>query len=112
MNSKERTQPLRLLEYFEEYFDGTLGNWYTDTFNLDINPGSKTFNSKYYLVPILNKETFSKDLKRLAKIGLSAPVHQSQYRILVFIIPKKEGTARFITDYCRLNHQLVRNPYP
>ena len=40
------------------------------------------------------------------------PVHQSQYGTPVFIIPKKEGTARFTTDYRRLNHQLVRKPYP
>ena len=24
----------------------------------------------------------------------------------------KEGTVRFITDHHRLNHKLVRNPYP
>ena len=29
-----------------------------------------------------------------------------------FIIPKKEGTLMFITDYLRLNHQLVRKPHP
>ena len=31
--------------------------------------------------------------------------------MLVFIIPKKEGTVRFITDYLRLNQKLVRKPY-
>ena len=40
------------------------------------------------------------------------PVQQSQYGTPVFIIPKKEGNMNFITDYCRLNRQLVRKPYP
>ena len=40
------------------------------------------------------------------------PVHKSQYSPTVFIIPNKEGTVRFITDYCRLNQELVRKPYP
>ena len=40
------------------------------------------------------------------------PVHQSQCGTPVFIIPKKEGIVRFITDYHRLNQQLVRNPSP
>ena len=40
------------------------------------------------------------------------PVKKSQYGTPVFIIPKKEGTLRFITDYRRLNQQLVRKPYP
>ena len=29
----------------------------------------------------------------------------------VFIIPKKEGTVRFITYYQNLNHKIIRNPY-
>ena len=39
-------------------------------------------------------------------------VQQSQYGTPVFIIPKKEGTVRFITDYRRINQKLVRKPYP
>ena len=35
-----------------------------------------------------------------------------QYGTPVFIIPNKEGTVRFITDYRRINHQLVRKLYP
>ena len=40
------------------------------------------------------------------------PVQQSQYGTPLFIIPKKEGTVRFIMDYHRLNQKLVRKPYP
>ena len=40
------------------------------------------------------------------------PVQQSQYGTPVCIIPKKESTVRFMMDYCRLNQQLVRKPYP
>ena len=93
-------------------FDGTLGYWDTDPVDLELNPGSKPFNSKYYPVPRINKETFHKYLKRLVKIGVLTPVQQSQYDTPVFIIPKKEGDMRFITDYRRLNHKLVRKPYP
>ena len=64
------------------------------------------------MVPRINKEKFRKDLKRLVEIGVLTPVQQSQYGTPVFIIPKKGGTVRFILDYCRLNQQLVRKPYP
>ena len=40
------------------------------------------------------------------------PLQQRQHGTPVFIIPKKEGTVRFISDYHRLNHKLVRKPYP
>ena len=68
LNDEERTHLLRLLEEFEYLFDGTLGDWDTDPVELELKPGSKPCNSKYYLVPIINKDTFRKELKRLLKI--------------------------------------------
>ena len=111
LNAEERTQLLSLIEDSEDLFDGTLGDWSTGLVDLDLKPGSKPFNSRYYPVPRINKETFSKELKHLVEIGVLTPVQQSQYGTPVFIIPKKEGAVRFITEYHRLDHKLVRKPY-
>ena len=73
LNVEERTQLLRLLEDFEDLLDDNLGDWDTEPANLEIKPGSKPLNSKYYPVPIINKETFRKELKRLAEIGVLNP---------------------------------------
>ena len=62
LNYEEITQLLRHLKYFEGLFDGTLEDWDTETDNLELKPDSKPFNCKYYLVHIINKETFCKDL--------------------------------------------------
>ena len=66
LNAEKITQLLRLLQDFEDLFDGTLGDWATEPVNLYIKPVSKPFNSRYYLVPIINKKTFCKELKCLA----------------------------------------------
>ena len=50
---------------FKDLFDGTLGDWATESVYLELNLDSKLFNSRYYLVPRINKEIFRKDLKRL-----------------------------------------------
>ena len=41
------------------------------------------------------------------KTGVLTPVQQSQYGTPIFIIPYKERTVRFITDYHRLNPKLI-----
>ena len=65
MNAEERTLLLILIEDIKYLFDGTLGNWATEPVDLELNPDSKSFNSRYYPVPIINKETFRKELKHL-----------------------------------------------
>ena len=104
LNVEERTLLLSLLEDFEDLLDGTLGDWATEPVYLELNPYPKPFNNIYYLVLRINKENFQKYLKHLVEIEVLKPVHQSQYSTPVFIIPKKEGTVRFI--------KLVRKPYP
>ena len=91
MDSEERTQSLRLLQYFEELFDVTQGEWDTDLVDVDINPDPRPFNCKYYRVPRINKETFCKEIQRLFKLVVLTPGQQIQYGTVVFIIPKKEG---------------------
>ena len=63
LNSEEGTELLKLLEYLEYLFDDTLGDWNTEPVDLERNPGYKIFDSKYYMVPRINKETFCKELK-------------------------------------------------
>ena len=105
LNSEEITQLLIPLKDFEDLFDGNLGDWDTDTVNMDLKPGSKPFNSKYYKVPIIKKETFFKELKQLVEVGVLTLVQHSQYGTPIFTIPNKEGTLRFIKYYRRLNQQ-------
>ena len=49
---------------------------------------------------------------RLVKIGVLERVQESEWGTPVFIIPKKEGTVRFLTNYRKVNRQIVRKPFP
>ena len=71
---RKRTQLPRLLKYSEGLFDGTFRDWGTEPVDLKINPGSKPFNSNYYMVPRINSETFCKDRKCIVKTGVLTPV--------------------------------------
>ena len=60
-----------------------------------------------------NKQTnFKKELDGLIEIGVLEVVHESEWGTPVFIIPKKEGTVRFVTDFRKVNGQVVRKPFP
>ena len=78
MNSEGMTQLFIPLEDFKDLFDGTSGDWGTEPVNLELNTYSKPFNSRYYMVPIINKEKLRKELKCLVYIVVLTPVQQSQ----------------------------------
>ena len=52
LNDEER------LKKFQDLFYGTLGDWSTEPVDLELKPYFKPFNIRYYLFPIINKETF------------------------------------------------------
>ena len=57
-------------------------------------------------------QTFKKDLDRLESIGVLRKVNRSEWAAPAFIIPKKDGRVRFISDFRKLNKQIKRTPYP
>ena len=78
LNAEERTLLLSLIKDSEDLFGGTLGDWSTEPVDLELNPDSKQFNSRYYLVPIINKVTFRKDLEHILEVVLITPVQKIQ----------------------------------
>ena len=55
-----------------------------------------------------------KEVKRLASLGvLEGPLdHLSEWGAPCFLIPKKNGQIRFISDFRRLNTMTKRSPCP
>ena len=45
-------------------------------------------------------------------IEVLEPVTDSKWGAPSFIIPKKNGTVRFSSDFRKLNQMLKRKPYP
>ena len=112
LSYKQKEQLLQLLRKFEEFFDETLGQWKTTPVKIELSPGAKPVNTRWYPVPHINKETFRRELMRLVKIRVLEKVQESQWGTPVFIIPKKEGTVCFITCLKKVNNQILRKPFP
>jgi len=53
-----------------------------------------------------------KPAERLVKIGVLKKVHHPEWSSPAFIIPKKDGSARFISCFRELNKRTLRKPHP
>jgi hypothetical protein len=101
-----------LLTKYEAIFEGKLGTMPGSSYRIPIRPDSKSFASKPFSIPHVHVQTVKNEIRRLVEIGVITPDVNSPWTSPCFIIPKKDGTVRFLTDFRRLNTQLERCPYP
>jgi hypothetical protein len=93
-------------------FDGTLGVYPHKMVNIDIDPNAKPVHSRPYPVPQIHLKTFKKELDHLVRIVVLAAQQESEWASPSFIIPKKDGTVRWISNLRQLYKAIRRNQYP
>lgn len=112
LTNAEKSQLKSLLFKYESLFDGTLGNWNTPPVDFELKDGAKPFHARAYPIPQVHEATLRKDVERLCKLGVLRKCNDSEWAAPSFIIPKKNGTVRFISDFRKLNSLLKRKPFP
>ena len=93
-------------------FDGTLGKWTGEPYDIELQPDAKPYHSRAYPIPKIHENTLKKEVERLCQLGVLKKVNRSAWAAPTFIIPKKNQTVRFISDFWELNKRIVRKPYP
>ena len=77
-----------------------------------LKPEAKPFHLPYFPVAHIHLETLKKEIAWLCAIKVLRQVATSEYASPSFIIPKKNGTVRVVSDFRMLNSLLKRKPYP
>ena len=106
LNSEEKSQLKALLEKHESLFEGKLGLWDTDPIHLQFEENAKPFYTHAFPIPHIHEATIRKECDRLCTERVIAKDANSEWAAPTFIVPKKEGTIRFITDFRQLNRAL------
>ncbi len=108
----DQNKLLELLTEYEELFDGTLGNWNTKPVSFELKEGAKPYHGRPFPIPKSCKETTMKELNRLCELGVLEFQPTSEWASPSFIIPKKDNTVCFISDFREVNKWLVQKPFP
>jgi len=112
LTSQEQGTLLQLLRKYSDLFDGTLGNWTGTELSIDLKPGAEPFHSHSYPIPKVHEQTLRMEVDRLVQIGVLRKINHSEWGSPTFIIPKKDGSVRFISDFRELNKRIKRKPFP
>ena len=89
-----------LLQRYESLFDGTLGTFNMNPYNIELVDNPKTFHLKRaYTVPQAYIQTLKMEVNRLCELGILEKNSNSEWAAGTFIVPKKDGSVRFISDF-------------
>jgi hypothetical protein len=108
----EKNNLLGLLRKYEHLLDGTLGNFETSEVKLKLKEDASPYHAKPFSLPKNHHDTLKHQIERLVKLGVLKRCSDSEWAAPTFIIPNKNGTVRFISDFRKLNEMLKRKPYP
>ena len=107
----QRTELAHLFRKFPQLFDGELCT-YPRQYHLHLQDGTKPVHSRPYGVPFTQRDAFKRELDHLVKIGVLERSGASQWASGTFIIPKKDGRVRWVSDFRALNKCIKRKTYP
>ena len=108
----QRTELAHLFRKFPQLFDGELHTYPHHQYHLDLQDGAKPVHSHPYGVPFTQRDAFKRELDHLVKIGVLERSGASQWASGTFIIPKKDGQVRWISDFRALNKCIKQKTYP
>jgi len=98
LSASKQKDLLELLEKHSKLFSGKLGSYPHKQFHIYVDPDAKPVHARAYPVPRIHLETFRKELEHLISLGVLEPQGVSKWASPSFIIPKKDGRVRWISN--------------
>jgi hypothetical protein len=112
LSANQQKKLLQLLNICESLFDGTLGDWKTKPVSFQLKEGASPYHGQAFPVPKIHKNTLIKEVERMVKLGVLERQPASEWARPLFIIPKKNKTLCFLSNFGEVNKRLIRKPFP
>ncbi len=77
-----------------------------------LREGVSPDHGQAFPVPKIHKDTIIKEVERLCKLGVLERQPASEWALPSFIIPKKDRTVRFLSNFWEINKRLVQKSFP
>ena len=91
LTGPEKGQLKALLQKHKHLFDGTLGKWTGEQYDIELKPDAKPYHSKAYPVPHSQEVKLKAEVECLVKYKVLRKVNHSEWAAPSFTVVKKDG---------------------
>jgi len=112
LTQSQRDDIEELVRKYSRLFSGKLGLYRGKPIHLEVDDGAIPVHARPYSIPHAHRDVFRDELRRLEDITVLHPCGATDWAAPTFIIPKKDGSVRVVTDFRELNKVLKRRIYP
>ena len=99
------------LEQYPTLFDGKLKVYKGQKIHLELKTDAIPYRTRPYPIPHSHMDVFKQKLDRLVQVGVLERTGRQEWIAGTFIIPKKDASVRWISDFRGLNRALKRAVY-
>ena len=111
LTKKQQKDLETLFSKYQKLFSGKLGKYPNRKVQLELKEGAKPYTCRPFPVPRKHEQVFKDELNRLVSEGVLTPCGASEWLFPTFLIPKKDGRVRWISDFRELNKVIKRKVY-
>ena len=111
LSQRQQQDLAAVLKQHTKLFSGKLGLYKKRKVHLELEPNAKPVSSRPYGVPKMHQTLFKEELDRLEKEGVLSRTGASEWLSPTFIVPKKDGRVRWVSDFRALNKVIKRKVY-
>ena len=101
-----------VLSAYLDMYKGTIRTLNIPPVHFKLKPGTKPFHTQPFPIPKVHENLTKEECGWFKKDTLWHHTSDSEWAAPIFIIPKKTGNARVITNFRELNKATVRKPCP
>jgi hypothetical protein len=112
LDETQRGELKKMLSKFKLLFNGELKTYTGKKIHLDLKPDAKPVHQRAFSLAKSQEALFKAELQHLVQAGVLERTGASEWASPTFIIPKKTGKARWVSDFRNLNKYLIRKQFP
>jgi hypothetical protein len=109
---EEQSHLHKALTEYSDLFDGTLGKWNMGAYDIELRPEATPYHAQAFPIPKAYTDTLKVEVEWLVEAGVLKQVNHSEWAAPTFIILKRDGSVRFISNFCELNKRIRRKLFP